>query len=117
MITSEMKLTQSTSSFQTLPRLSSKIKGLTAAKEMWDAVKLDVSTKSILQQINILEQLQEMHCSENADADAHLLKITEHFRLMEERRDQLATMGSPVPEASFLALVLKSVPASYCPTV
>ena len=84
---------------------------------MWDAVKVDVSNKSMLQQIDILEQLQEMHCSENADADAHLLEITEHFHLMEERRDQLATMGSLVADASFLTLVLKSVPASYHPTV
>jgi hypothetical protein len=101
----------------TSPRLSLKIKNMATAKDMWDAVKVDVSNKSTLQQIDILEQLQEMHCSENADADAHLLKITEHFRLMDERHDQLATMGSPVPDASFLALVLKSVPASYRPTV
>ena len=58
-----------------------------------------------------------MHCSENADADAHLFEITKHFCLMEEHHKQLATMGSPVGEAGFLALVLKSVPASYCPTV
>ena len=101
----------------TSPRLSSKIKAFATAKEMWDAVKADVSNKSMLQQIDILEQLQEMHCSENADADAHLLKITKHFRLMEEHRDQLATMGSPVGEAGFLALVLKSIPVSYHPTV
>jgi hypothetical protein len=80
----------------TLPHLSSKIKAFATAKEMWDAVKADVSNKSMLQQIDILEQLQEIHCSENADADAHLLEITEHFCLMEENRDQLATMGSPV---------------------
>jgi hypothetical protein len=36
---------------------------------------------------------------------------------MEEWHNQLATMGSPVSEASFLALVMKSVPASYCPMV
>src|SRR5882762_928028 len=101
----------------TSPCLSLKIKHFATVKEMWDAVLVDVSNKSTLQQIDILEQLQEMHCGENADADAHLLEITEHFCLMEEHRDQLATMGSPVGEAGFLALVLKSVPASYRPTV
>jgi len=101
----------------TSPHLSSKIKNLTTAKAMWDAVLVDVSNKSTLQQIDILDQLQEMHCGENSDANAHLLEVTEHFRLMEEQHDQLATMGAPVPEASFLALVMKSMPASYRPTV
>jgi len=98
----------------TLSHLSSKMKGFATAKEMWDVVKANVSNKSTLQQIDILEQLQEMHCSENANADAHLLEITEHFHLMEEHNDQLTTMGSPVGEGGFLALVLKSVLASYC---
>ena len=83
---------------------------------MWDAVKADVSNKSMLQQIDIMEKLQEMHCSENADANGHL-KITEHFHLMEEECDQLATVGSPVGKVGFLALVLKSIPAYYCPTL
>ena len=34
--------------------LSSKIKAFAIAKEMWDAVKADVSNKSMLQQIDIL---------------------------------------------------------------
>jgi hypothetical protein len=63
----------------TSPHLSSEIKAFATAKDMWDAVKADVSNKSTLQQIDILEQLQEMYCSENADADAHLHEITEHF--------------------------------------
>src|ERR1700683_841748 len=39
----------------TSPCLSSKIKNLTTAKAMWDAVLVDISNKSTLQQINILD--------------------------------------------------------------
>jgi hypothetical protein len=38
--------------------LSQKILGLTSAKDMWEAVKLDATTKSSLQQVDILNHLQ-----------------------------------------------------------
>jgi hypothetical protein len=41
----------------TSPRLSQKLLNLTTAKDMWDAVKHDVTTKSSLHQVDILNQL------------------------------------------------------------
>ena len=101
----------------TSPRLSSKIKNEPTAKIMWDAVVADVKNKSTLQQLDLLELLQSMRLDEGSDATTHLAEMEAHFRIMEERRDALATMGSPVGESNFLANVLKSVPESYRPTV
>jgi hypothetical protein len=101
----------------TSPRLSSKIKNESTAKEMWNAVVADVKNKSTLQQLDLLELLQSMRLDEGSDATTHLNEMETHFRVMEERRDALATMGHTVTEPNFLANVLKSVPGSYRPTV
>jgi hypothetical protein len=84
---------------------------------MWDAVVEDVKNKSTLQQLDLLELLQGMRLDEGSDATTHLNEMETHFRVMEERRDALATMGHTVSESNFLANVLKSVPGSYRPTV
>ena len=101
----------------TSPRLLLKIKNELTAQKMWDAVVADVKNKSTLQQLDLLELLQSMRLNEGSDAVTHLTEMEAHFRIMEERRDALATMGSPVSESTFLANVLKSVPESYRPTV
>jgi len=84
---------------------------------MWDAVVEDVKNKSTLQQLDLLELLQSMRLDDGSDATTHLNEMETHFRVMEERRDALATMGHAVSESNFLANVLKSVPGSYRPTV
>ena len=44
----------------TLTRLGAKIKGLTTAKEMWDVVKAEATTKSTLYILDAEEQLANM---------------------------------------------------------
>jgi hypothetical protein len=64
--------------FSTSSHLSRRILSLTSAKDMWDAVKLDATTKSSLHQVNILNQLQIMKCSSSTDAKTHLLEVKKH---------------------------------------
>jgi hypothetical protein len=59
----------------TSPHLSQKLLNLTMAKDMWDAVKHDATTKSPPHQVDILNQLQMMKCPSSADSKTHFAKI------------------------------------------
>jgi len=61
----------------TSPRLSQKILHETTAKAMWDAVKLDATTKSSLHRIDILSEVRN------------------HFEKMTQLREHLRVTQSP----------------------
>ena len=82
----------------TSPRLGAKIKNMGTAKEMWEAVKSDATTKSTLYLIDAEDQLASMRCEESPDPKTHLLELRAHFELMIKRRDNLTTMGSTVSD-------------------
>ena len=63
-------------------RLSAKIKDLKTAKEMWDLVKADATTKSTLYLLDAEDQLASMKLSNNDDLKTHLTELKEHFQLM-----------------------------------
>ena len=65
--------------------LTQKIMKLMIAKDMWDAVTLDATSKSVLHQVDVLTQLQTMKCSSLPDPKVHLAEIKVHFVLMTER--------------------------------
>ena len=84
----------------TSTHLGSKIKALKSAKEMWDVVEADVTTKSTLFILDAKEQLMSMKLSQNDDAKAHLAEIKEHFQLMleqKENRGQYYQMPTSTP--------------------
>ena len=56
----------------TSTHLGSKIKNLMMAKEMWETVKDDVTTKSSLYILDAEDQLASMKLAENEDLKAHL---------------------------------------------
>ena len=78
----------------TLTRLRSKIKDLETAKDMWDAVKNDATTKSTLYLIDAEDQLSSMKLADNDDSKVHLAELKQHFQLMLQRCENLIKMGA-----------------------
>ena len=66
----------------TLTRLGAKIKDLKTAKEMWDIVKSDATTKSTLYLLNAEDELASMKLGDTEDPKPHLAELKEHFQLM-----------------------------------
>ena len=62
--------------------LGNKIKNLKTSHDMWDAVKVDATTKSTLFLLNAEDQLASMKLAENNDPKVHLLEVKQHFHLM-----------------------------------
>jgi len=79
----------------TSPHLSQKILNLTSAKEMWDAVKLDATTKSSLHQVDVLNQ----------------------FKKMTERCEYLHVTNSSVSDPTYISIIISSMPEMYRPTI
>ena len=99
------------------PRLCSKIKSLATPNSMWVAICTDVKNKSTLQKMDVRRLLEAMKLTENSDAAAHVSEMEAHFRLMQERVDELATIGDPVNARTHFQIALKSIPESYHATV
>jgi len=99
-------------------RLGAKIKNLISAKEMWEEVKKDATTKSTLFLIDVEDELASMKCQEATDAKthlAHLAEITAHFHLMVQHKENLIKMGSSILDTCFNAMIMASLPSSYRP--
>src|ERR1700728_4605959 len=69
----------------TSTRLGAKIKDLKSAKEMWEGVKSDATTKSTLYLFDAEDQLMSMKLSDNDDPATHLTKLKAHFQLITSR--------------------------------
>ena len=63
----------------TSTQLGLKIKNLKTAKEMWDMVKADATTKSTLFLLDAEDQLTSMKVADNTDPKTHLSKLMDHF--------------------------------------
>jgi hypothetical protein len=85
----------------TSPCLSQKLLQLTTVKAMWDDVKLNVTAKSLLHQINILNRLQTMKCSSSLDLETHLSEVKSHFEKMTQLREYLQVMNSPISDSTY----------------
>ena len=97
----------------TSPRLGTKIKNASTAKDMWDEVKKDAMTKSTLYIINAEDQLANMRCTESVDLKTHLTEIKAHFELMAKRRNNLISMESTLSNTHFNTMIMTSLPPSY----
>ena len=98
-------------------RLGTKIKDLKTAKEMWDLVKADATTKSTLYLLDAEDQLASMKLSDNDDPKTHLTELKEHFQLMIQRRNSLIEMGSVLSDSRYRTIVMHSLPESYRPAL
>ena len=96
-------------------RLGTKIKNLKSAKEMWEGVKKNATTKSTLFLIDAEDELASMKCQEATDAKTHLAELTAHFNLMVQCKENLIEMGSSISDTRFNAMIMASLPVSYRP--
>ena len=101
----------------TSTRLGAKIKNMTTAKEMWEAVKADATTKSSLYILDAEDQLSSMKLAENEDPKTHPTEMKHHFQSMIQRRDNLMKMGSELSATRFNTIIMSSLPESYRPTL
>ena len=63
--------------------------------------------------MDVKHLFEAMKLAEKADAATHVLEMEAHFRLMQERVDELAMIGDPVGARTYFQTTLKSVPESY----
>jgi Reverse transcriptase (RNA-dependent DNA polymerase)/gag-polypeptide of LTR copia-type/GAG-pre-integrase domain len=101
----------------TSARLGNAIKHLKTAKEMWDAVNADATTKSTLYILDAEDQLSSMKLADNDDPKVHLSEMKQHFQLMLQRQENLLKMGSTLSDTRFNTIVMTSLPESYRPTL
>jgi hypothetical protein len=87
------------------PRLATQLKAKTA-KEMWNTVKSDATTKSKMHQVATKRRLTEARCAEEAD-------VKDHLTMMVRVRDELESMGASVGDDEFLTHIIGSIPKSY----
>jgi hypothetical protein len=91
------------------PHLSQKLLNLTTAKDMWDAVKHNATTKSSPHQVNILNQLQTMKCPSSADPKTHLAEVKAHFKEMTECCEFLCITKAPVTNITYTTIIISSM--------
>ena len=101
----------------TSTHLGNKIKNLKTSHDMWDAVKVDATTKSTLVLLDAEDQLASMKLAENNDPKAHLTEVKQHFQLMGQRHDNLLKMGSTISNSRYNTIIMSSLPESYRPTL
>ena len=101
----------------TSTHLHNKIKNLKTLHDMWDAVKVDATTKRTLFLLNIEDQLASMKLAENDDPKAHLMEVKQHFQLMGQQHNNLLKMGSTIPNSCYNTIIMSSLPESYQPTL
>ena len=58
-----------------------------------------------------------MKLTKNSDAAAHVSEMEAHFRLMQERVDELTMISDPINARTHFQIALKSIPKSYHATV
>ena len=98
----------------TLTWLGLKIKNLKTAKEMWDMVKADATTKSTLFLLDAEDQLASMKLTDNTDLKTHLSELRDHFQFMMHWHNNLLKMGSTLSDPHFNTIIMLSLPESYC---
>jgi hypothetical protein len=101
----------------TSTRLGTKIKDLKTAKEMWDIVKSDATTKSTLYLLDAKDELASMKLGDTEDPKTHLTELKEHFQLMTQHCNNLIEMGSVVSDTRYRTIIMHSLPKSYRPAL
>jgi gag-polypeptide of LTR copia-type len=97
--------------------LATKIKALPTAKEMWNTIKDDATSKSTLYLLDAEDQLSSMKLMDNDDPKTHLNELKTHFQLMLQRCDNLMKIGSTISDTRFNTIIMSSLPESYRPTL
>ena len=101
----------------TSTQLGIKLKSLKTAKEMWDIVKMDATSKSTLYILDAEDQLSSMKLEDNEDPATHLSKLKQYFQLMLQQHKNLMKIGSEISETRLNTMIMSSLLESYRPTL
>ena len=101
----------------TSTRLGVKLKALKSAKEMWEVVTTDATSKSTLFILDAEDQLSAMKLADNDDPKEHLTELKQHFQTMQHRHENILKMGSVISDTRFNTMIMSSLPESYRPTL
>ena len=83
-----------------------RVKTKTRAKDVWDALKDLFEGRSQMVVVDLHRKLQALKCGEDEDVCAHFDKIA-------DIREQLAAMGTTIPDNEYGSILLGSVPTTY----
>ena len=67
--------------------------------------------------MDVKRLFEAMKLAKSSDTAAHVTEMETHFHLMQERVDELTTIGDPIGAGTYFQTVLKSIPESYHATV
>jgi gag-polypeptide of LTR copia-type len=95
--------------------LTMKIKGLSTAKDMWNTIKDDATSKSTLYLLDAEDQLSSIKLVDNNDPKTHFNKLKTHFQLMLQHRNNLMKIGLTMSDNRFNIIVMSSLPGLYRP--
>ena len=84
------------------------IKSKTRAKDVWDALKALFEGRSQMIVVDLRRKLQSMKCGEDDN-------VRVHFDQIADIREQLASMGTSIPDSEYASILLGSIPTSYEP--
>ena len=93
--------------------IGSLVKNLKTDKEMWEKVKNNTTTKSMLYLIDTEDQLNSMRLADSDDPRTHLNDLKQHFELMTKSHDNLMQMGSSISNMCLSSIIMLSLPPSY----
>ena len=68
---------------------------------MWDMVKSDATSKSMLYLLDAEDELASMKLSNNSEPKTHLAERKAHFQLIVQRQNNLIEMGSVLSDTCY----------------
>ena len=87
-----------------------KIRTKGSAYEIWKELENHFQNRSRMVSVDLRRRIQDLRCAEKGD-------MLSHFATLRTMREDLASMGQPLSENDFYAIILGSLPASYDPYV
>ena len=82
------------------------IKGSTRAKDVWEALRALYEGRTSMIVADLRRQIQTLRCGEDDN-------VRTHFEAMANLREQLAAMGTTIPDEEYTSVLLSSIPRSY----
>jgi hypothetical protein len=83
-----------------------KIKSSTCAKDAWDTLKVLFKGRSQMIVMDLRRKIQSLKCREDENIHTHLDNVA-------NLREQLAVMGTAIPDSKYATILLSSIPSTY----
>jgi hypothetical protein len=91
-----------------LDSLFMKVRAKGTAYEIWTELGKHFEKRSWMVSIDLRRRLQEQRCADKGN-------IVEHFATLRTMREDLSSMGEPLTDTDFYAIIMGSLPSSYDP--